>query len=58
MNDKSWVGQWLAIMFGGALIVAMFVQLITEATIPQWFIGLAIGFVGVHRVSREIEKRK
>ena len=64
MNGKSWVGQWLALMFGGALIICVFIYMLALAIYgvkilpPDWFIGLAIGFVGVHRVSREVEKRK
>ena len=58
-NDpKAWLGQWLAMMFGGALIVCVFIQMITGTEIPLWFIGVASGFIGVQRVGREVEKRK
>lgn len=56
--DKSWVGQWLALMFGGALIACVIIQMLTGVTIPLWFVGIAGGFIGVYRASREIEKRK
>ena len=57
-DPKAWLGQWLAMMFGGALIACVFIQMITGTEIPLWFIGVASGFIGVQRVGREVEKRK
>ena len=59
MNDsKAWVRQWLAIMFGGALIVCAIVQMVTDMSIPTWFLMLAGGCVTWFFGSREIEKWK
>jgi len=65
MNDpKAWVRQQLALMFGGALIVCVIIQMLAKAIysidieVSVWFLAVAIGFVGEFGVSREIEKWK
>lgn len=65
MNDpKSWVRQQLVFMFAGALIAALFIQMLApavcgvEVAIPWEFWVISGSYVGEHSISREIEKRR
>ena len=57
-DSKSWVRQWLVFMFAGALIVAVFCQMLLDVELPWWFLAIAGGFVGEYTIGREIEKRR
>jgi len=57
-GSKAWVRQWLALMFGGALIACAVIQMILSVSIPIWFLIIAGGCVTWFFGSREIEKWK